>query len=108
MPKKKGCEKTGGRKPNTPNKKTEQWLIFSEYVLNGGLEKFEQELSKLQGKDFINAFTTLLEYHKPKLARTELTGKEGKDLIPERSLSTYTTEELLQRAKAMNKLCNDK
>lgn len=67
-----GHKKRGGRKKGTPNKKQEQWKMFSEYCLSSGLEKFEEELNKLKGKDFVNAFTNLLEFHKPKLSRGEL------------------------------------
>lgn len=68
----KGHIKKGGKEKGTPNKKTAQWEAFSEYCLNGGLERFERELNTLEGKDFVNAFITLLEFHKPKLARTEM------------------------------------
>ena len=72
MPFEKGHKKIGGRKEGSTNKKTAQWEVFSEYCLNGGLERFEQELNSLEGKQFVDAFLTLLEYHKPKLARTEV------------------------------------
>ena len=62
----------GGLRKGVKNKRTEQWEIFSEYCLNGGLERFEQELHKLNGRDYVNAFMSLLEFHKPKLARTEV------------------------------------
>ena len=39
--------KLGGRKEGSKNKKTAQWETFSEYCLNGGLERFEQELNSL-------------------------------------------------------------
>ena len=68
--------KLAGRRENIPNKRTEQWEVFSQYCLNGGLERFEQELNTLEGKDFVNAFTLLLEFHKPKLARTTLVGED--------------------------------
>jgi hypothetical protein len=74
MPKKKGDPKTGGRSVGAKNKKTEQWEVFAAYCMDGGLAKLEEELHKLKGKDFINAFSLLLEYHKPKLARTEVSG----------------------------------
>lgn len=67
----KGKEKTGGRTKGAGNKKTEQWEQFSEYCLNGGLERFKQELNTLDGEKYVNAFLSLLEYHKPKLARTQ-------------------------------------
>lgn len=68
----KGNKFSTGRKKGGKNEKTQQWETFSEYCLNGGLKRFEQELNSLEGKDFVNAFTTLLEFHKPKLARTEM------------------------------------
>lgn len=77
---KKGKEKTGGRKEGSINKKTAQWEAFTEYCLNGGLEKFELELQLLKGEKFVNAFLALLEFHKPKLARTTLEGDADKPL----------------------------
>ncbi len=71
MPFKKGDKKIKGREKGTKNKKTEQWETFSQYCLNSGLAKFEKELNKLEGSAFVNAFTNLLEFHKPKLSRGE-------------------------------------
>lgn len=73
MPFKKG--KSGnpkGRTEGSQNRKTEQWEAFAQYCLNGGLEKFEKELNSLKGEKYVYAFLNLLEYHKPKLARTEI------------------------------------
>ncbi len=81
MPAKKGHKKIGGRKQGTPNKKTEQWEAFAEYCLNGGLEKFQKEMNKLKGKDYVYAFTNLLEFHKPKLARTEIDNSGKLEII---------------------------
>lgn len=61
-----------GRPVGSRNKKTEQWQVFAEYCLNGGLEKFQEELEKLEGKDYVSAFISILEFHKPKLARSEM------------------------------------
>lgn len=77
----KGHIKKGGKEKGTPNKKTAQWETFSEYCLNGGLERFERELNTLEGKDYVNAFITLLEFHKPKLQRTTLVGDETQPII---------------------------
>lgn len=38
-------------------------------------------LSSLQGKELLDAVNMLMEYFKPKLSRTELSGKDGKDLV---------------------------
>lgn len=65
-----------GRIKGARHKKTEKWMDFVYYCMNGGLAKFQRELDKLEGKDYVNAFITLLEFHKPKLARTTFVGEE--------------------------------
>lgn len=72
MANKKGANKAGGRIKGTPNKRTQQWELFIQFSLEGGLKKFQEELNKLSGKDYVNAFLNLLEFHKPKLQRTTL------------------------------------
>jgi len=73
MPFKKGQSgNKKGRPEGAVNKKTAQWEAFAEYCVNGGLKRFEQELNSLEGKDYVNSFLNLLEYHKPKLQRTEV------------------------------------
>lgn len=68
----KGGNREGsGRPKGAKNKKTSQWEAFSQYCVEGGLERFERELNTLEGKDYVNAFINLLEFHKPKLARSE-------------------------------------
>lgn len=63
-----------GKKKGTKGKKPRQWAAFANYCLEGGLEKFQREMDKLQGKDFVHAFIDIMEFHKPKLSRTELSG----------------------------------
>lgn len=82
----KGNKIGKGRGKGSQNKKTETWEAFSAFCLDGGLQKFKTELNRLEKKDYVNAFLTLLEFHKPKLART--VDKEGEDVIP----STITIE----------------
>lgn len=76
----KGHPKLGGREAGTLNKRTEQWEMFRDYCLEGGLEKLQKELNRLRGANFVYAFATLLEFHKPKLKRTEVTGKDGEPI----------------------------
>ena len=77
MPFEKGMTKTGGREKGVSNKKTAQWETFVEHCLNGGLERFQKELDNQDGDKYVESYLKLLEYFKPKLARTELTGKDG-------------------------------
>lgn len=72
MPFKKGHKLAKGRPVGSKNEKTIAWEKFSDYCLNSGLEKFERELNKLTGANYVKAFSLMLEFHKPKLARTEV------------------------------------
>lgn len=70
MPFKKGQSgNPDGKAKGTKSKKTETWEVFSQYCLTGGLDKFKKELDSLTGKDYVNSYLSLLEYHKPKLSR---------------------------------------
>lgn len=72
-----------GRPKGARNQRTEEWEYFSEWMMTAGLDRFKQEIELLEGKDFIYVVKDLMEYFKPKLARQEVTGKDGKDLIPQ-------------------------
>jgi hypothetical protein len=81
-----GRRKGAGRPKGSPNKSTAraretiaQFVEGNADRLNGWLDKIEKENGELEA---FKAFTTLLEYHVPKLARSEITGKGGKDLAP--------------------------
>lgn len=67
----KGQKKLGGKVKGTPNKKTLILETFAQTIVEGGMEKFLDELMKLKGSEFIYSYMTLFEYVKPKLARVE-------------------------------------
>jgi len=73
MPFQKGKPKTGGKIKGQKNKNTLILETFAESIITGGMEKFQEELNKLSGKPYIDAYSSFFEYVKPKLARTELT-----------------------------------
>lgn len=62
--------------------KPDEWANFGAWLVQGGTDRLHAEMETLQGKDFVQAFCGILEYFRPKLARTELTGKNGSSLIP--------------------------
>lgn len=78
----KGHKKWGGKKKGDKNKKTLEWEQFGKQLLEMGLPRAMAIMQTCKEREFMNYFTGLLEYFKPKLARTEHTGKDGKDLIP--------------------------
>jgi len=47
---------------------------FVNIIIEEGTDRFNQELNSLEGKDFVQSYLILLEYARPKLARTTLEG----------------------------------
>lgn len=68
----KGKPKTGGKAVGSKNKKTLVLDTFANAIVDGGMERFQTELSKLEGRDYVNSFLQLFEYVKPKLSRMEM------------------------------------
>lgn len=73
--------KTGGRRKGVPNKATlaareaiAQFVDGNAARLQGWLDEIAEEEG---AKAAFECFTGLLEYHVPKLARTELAGPDG-------------------------------
>lgn len=92
----KGTPKTGGRAPGVVNKATrEAREAIAEFVngnahrLQGWLDtiaegKTDEEGAFIVKPDPVKAFELfkdVIEYHVPKLARTELTGKDGQPIL---------------------------
>ncbi len=75
MPFKKGQKKIGGKKKGTKNQKTLEWEEFGRHLLEYGLPRAQEILSKSTPDKFMEYFPKLLEYFKPKLGRTELKGE---------------------------------
>lgn len=81
-----------GRPKGTPNKATANMRQALVALLDDNapnLAVWLADIAKKQGSQAaLRCLTDLMEYHVPKLARTELTGKDGKDLLPK--VLTYT------------------
>lgn len=77
--------KTGGRRAGTPNKATASAREAIARFVDGNADRLQEWLDKIAESDgpraAFNCFTDLLEYHVPKLARNEHTGKDGGAII---------------------------
>ena len=74
MPFEKGHKLATGRKKGSENKETKKLRDWLGILMDDNFERFKKEMNKLTGKDYIIAYTQLLEYSTPKLNRTEFTG----------------------------------
>lgn len=59
-----------------PNNLTRESREVISSLVNGNFSKFETELNSLTGKDYCEVMLKLLEYHIPKLNRTEIQSNE--------------------------------
>lgn len=78
-----GKRPNSGRKPGTPNKVTaDARIAIAKFVDTNSarMQKWLDEVAKESPEKAFNMVRDLIEYHVPKLARSELTGPGGKDL----------------------------
>lgn len=78
---KKGTPKTGGAVKGVIRKKTDQWNQLGESITTTHADKFNSILDGLQGAAFIDAYTKVLSYFKPQLARTEVKAEVDNTVI---------------------------
>jgi len=74
----------GGSRKGKPNKVTAKAREVIQEVLDGTAPRVQAWLdavAKDDPKGALSAFTALLEFGVPKLARTELTGKDGGPVV---------------------------
>lgn len=74
-----------GRPKGFPNKVNRDTKEAIKLLVENNLDNMTEWLERIAMKDPEKAMyiiINLLEYNIPKLQRTELTGKDGKDLIP--------------------------
>ena len=85
MPFKKGIvTNPKGKKPGTQNSTTRDIKEAYRLLIESNLDNLTAWVEKIAEKDpekAIRILSDLSEYVVPKLARQELTGKDGKDLI---------------------------
>lgn len=75
-------KKYGGRKPGTPNKTTTDVREAIALIAQRNVGKVQQWLESIEDPaKRVGLFLDLCEYHIPKLARTEITGKDGGAVI---------------------------
>ena len=90
----------GGRPPGAVNKTTANAREAIALFVEGNVERLNgwlDDIAKNSPKDAFNCFMDVVEYHVPKLNKTEHTGKNGKDLIPEQSSLSNADQKILER-----------
>ena len=82
---KKGQKGGPGRPKGLPNKATAAAREAIARFVDGNADRLQGWLDEIHAEKGAQAafdcFTSLLEYHVPKLQRTELTGKDGGDQV---------------------------
>lgn len=73
-----GKRENSGRKKGGKNQRTAEWEAFGKQLLGEqNLTRALEIMNKAKDDDFMKYFTTLSEYFKPKLARSEVDVSSG-------------------------------
>lgn len=81
-----------GRPKGLANKSTQKAREAISLFVEGNIDRLQDWLDQIAEKDPEKAyrcFMDVIEYHIPKLQRSELTGADGKDLIPDKVTIEY-------------------
>lgn len=81
MPFEKGHKKIGGKAKGSKNERTKQWEQLGDFITQEGAVKFVEETKKLEGLDYVNAYSKIISYFKPQLNRTEIKEEGNKTII---------------------------
>lgn len=69
----KGFSKGNPGKPKgAVSAKTKAWKELGEFICNAGAGRYMEALMGLEDKDYLDKYAHVLEFFKPKLARTEM------------------------------------
>ena len=63
-----------GRPVGSKNERTIMWEQLGEYVVTSGAERAMAILASMDEVEFLHYYLTMLEYFKPKQARTQVVG----------------------------------
>lgn len=103
-----GKGRMGGRAKGTPNKATTDLKTWVASILDGGRDRFVENLDKLEPVEYIKVFTGLLNYVLPKQAPTTPDDMLEKEKKMMQELLLSMPEEMIDRvAKRLVEL-NDK
>ena len=72
-----------GREQGSKNARTQEWEQFGRAMIEGNLEWMNEHVARLKEEDPAKAFALIMdvmEYFKPKLARTELKAPPGTEV----------------------------
>ena len=75
-----GARQGAGRAKGGKNERTLQWEALGESIMAVHTKRFNEVLTAMDDSDFADNYLKILEYFKPKIARTELTGADGESL----------------------------
>lgn len=105
---KKGTEKTGGRKAGTPNKisgTVKEWIAA---IIDGNRKQFEEDLAELEPGERVRVISNLLQYVTPKMqsiSPDELLEAEYRKL--EELLDSASDEAVNKIVERINRLKNE-
>lgn len=66
------ARKAGMKSRRGKAKRSEEWLLLRDAILNKHTKKFNKILAGLEGKEFLKIYLEILKYFKPRLSNIEV------------------------------------
>jgi len=82
-----------GRPKGAVNKKTEKWHELCDYLLDEGTERLMRALEQLEPKEFVDAYSKILNYIKPKLQSVEANQTSQMKIVIQNELENLTDDD---------------
>lgn len=82
-----------GRPTGAVNKKTEKWHELCDYLLDEGTERLMRALEQLEPKEFVDAYSKILNYIKPKLQSVEANQTTAMKIVIQNELENLTDDD---------------
>lgn len=73
---KEEAAEAGRKSRRGKSEKTKMWEALGEMITNEGANKAVKILNSMEGREFLQNYSNLLEYFKPKLQRSDITSND--------------------------------
>jgi len=70
-----------GRKKGVVSVKMQKWHMLADYLMDEGMDRLLNAMEQLEPKEFVDAYSKILNYIKPKLSSVDQNSTEGIRII---------------------------
>lgn len=93
---------SGGKPKGSFSKKTHAWMQLGDFITESGAQRAVSVMKNADDKEFMTMYTSLLDYFKPKMART--INENINTEVPQYDMKSLSNDELELFEKLLEKV----